>query len=155
MTPRDAIAFLPRLRSDILAEATKLVDETIKAGKSRAIKMSSGPLKAAKLAELDHPYARRHGPEGNPSLFPDNNPAIINVQTGAFRAAWQVKSASQLPKSIEATLRNDDVAADDLVEGTMWAISRPIIQSLELFMKTEVAKNTSKTLLRLYKKYGN
>lgn len=47
-----------------------------------AIRRSSGPWSQDQLDQADNPYAKRHG---HPLL----DPSMANVQTGAFRAAWQ------------------------------------------------------------------
>lgn len=49
---------------------------------------SSGPFSTRQLRQMGHPYARR-----NPR--PPGNPAVVNRQTGLFRASWRlVKTAN-------------------------------------------------------------
>jgi hypothetical protein len=122
----------------------------------RAIRWSSGPLKSNELARRDHPYAKRHGPEGLPSLMPRGNPAIINVQTGAFRAAWSKTQPESSRDGASLQVRNDDRKADILgsEHGTEHMIPRPIKAELEAGAVGQLDNELRKAVQRLELKYG-
>lgn len=93
----------------------------------RAISMSSGPFSLAELAEMDHPYARRHG---TPLL----EPFIINVQSGAFRQDWDMRQVGDQHFQVF----NDNAVADYLDQGTRYMFRRPIAEAVELVTEKEL-----------------
>src|SRR5438105_148810 len=80
-------------------------------------RLSSGPYRTSQLRQMGHPYSRRR--PRPPAL-----PAIINVQTGRFRAGWRIRarlSGSRLTLDVE----NVSPEAKFLLHGTRWMIARP------------------------------
>lgn len=66
-------------------EVNKAEAQSLRKAKVIARKWSSGAIKTATLAAMGHPYAQRHP-------RPLQDAAIINAQTGAFKAAWTTVS---------------------------------------------------------------
>lgn len=88
-----------------------------------AVKQSSGGLSLGAMQKMGHPFARRH-----PKPLAD--PAVINVQTGQFRANWRTLVARD-----EALIINADRVADFLERGTKTMVNRPIQEACEDFAK--------------------
>ena len=86
--------------------------------------LSSGPHSTADLRRMGHPYARRHG---KPLL----NPAIINAQTGTFRASWDGESPRPDGDGLTAAIFNTDPKAELLQSGTRTMFARPIDAQIE------------------------
>lgn len=101
---------LARLAESLRLAAKFAVIETAYAARARAVELSSGPHSYADLAALGHPYALRHG---SPKLDPN----VVNVQSGQFRAAWEVTGPTEQGDAIVAALQNTAPHADDLAEG--------------------------------------
>lgn len=95
-----------------------------------AVRLSSGEYSTEELMyEWDFPYSRR-----NPKPVPYDDPAVINAQTGAFRAGWHVAeepSYSGGGDSVSGSLDNSDPKANDIRTGVgswfgpMTVIERP------------------------------
>lgn len=79
---------------------------------------SSGPFSTRTLAAMGHPYARR-------APRPPGNPAVINRQTGAFRAAWRIVKAGDVTRVV-----NDSRLAQVFSRGTTVMIRRPIARAV-------------------------
>ena len=80
---------------------------------------SSGPYSLQKLADMDHPYAKRHG-------TPQLDPSIINLQTGRFRSSWATEAVIWTGGYSVARLINDNPVADKLRLGTQFMFARPV-----------------------------
>lgn len=80
---------------------------------------SSGPFSTRALAAMGHPYARR-------APRPPGNPAVVNRQSGRFRAAWRiVRSGDRI------RLVNDAPYARYFNDrGTRLMIRRPITRAV-------------------------
>lgn len=89
---------------------------------------SSGPFSARMLAAMGHPYARR-------APRPPDRPAIINLQTGAFRAAWRVVRAGDVTRVV-----NDSPLAPFFSRGTTVMIRRPIARAVAQAMRQKREK---------------
>jgi hypothetical protein len=100
--------------------------ETANAREALAIArgLSSGPLSQHQLTRMGHPYARR-------SPRPPFSAAIINLQTGLFRALWRVRGVESTGSGIRSVLANDAPYARYLGErGTSRTIGRPIVRAI-------------------------
>lgn len=86
--------------------------------------LSTGQYSSKQLRKMGHPYAKR-----NPR--PPQDAAIINLQTGIFKSAWQVIPAAKNLNSISAFIRNDSFVADFLQYGTDRMMVRPIRDRVE------------------------
>jgi hypothetical protein len=85
-----------------------------------ALERSSGPFSSEQLADMDHPYARRHG-------YPLLDPGTINVQTGAFKAHWRRERVADDHYQVV----NDDEKAEKILFGDFWTFNRPIDEAVE------------------------
>jgi hypothetical protein len=81
--------------------------------------LSSGPYSSARLRQMGHPY--RIG--GTPPM----DPAIINAQTGKFRAAWRVDPPRKRADGLSTRIVNTQPYAVYLLSGTGKMIARPIL----------------------------
>lgn len=81
--------------------------------------LSSGPYSSQRLRQLGHPY--RIG--GSPPI----DPAIINVQTGKFRAGWIVRPPRKQADGLSTRIVNTSPYAVYLLGGTRHMIARPIL----------------------------
>lgn len=79
--------------------------------------LSSGPLTSQQLAMLGHPYARRA-----PRVA---RPAVINVQTGRFRAGWHLVRQGDRQRVV-----NHSPLSPFFARGTRLMIRRPIVRSI-------------------------
>ncbi len=85
---------------------------------------SSGPLSTAQLRMLGHPYARRRP-------RPPFSAAIINVQSGRFKAGWRVIGPSSSSGGIRSRLVNVSPEARWMTErGTSRMIGRPVMRAI-------------------------
>lgn len=85
---------------------------------------SSGPLRQTQIAVMGHPYARRWP-------RPPFSAAIINVQTGRFRAAWRLRGPEAGGTGIRTVITNTAPEARFLTErGTKLMIGRPIVRAI-------------------------
>jgi hypothetical protein len=105
----------------------RLMREILKYGLGYSLMMSSGGLSSEDLAEMDHPYATRHG-------SPKEPPEIINKQTGVFFDSWGIRVFSR-----SAQIYNDAPYAEELRDGKMWVFARPILDVVESAMEDELA----------------
>lgn len=80
---------------------------------------SSGPFKAAVLAQMGHPYAKR-------SPRPPQDPRIINLQAGTFLADWRKADPILRPDGIASFIFNVDPVAHYLQDGTPTMIARDL-----------------------------
>lgn len=101
---------IAHLRTAVDRAIDMALDDTV----SDARRLSSGTRSSARLRQMDHPYARRHG---TPLLPPE----IINVQSGEFLSAWHRRRTSEGGQVI-----NDSSVADFLKSGTPRMFARPI-----------------------------
>lgn len=79
--------------------------------------LSSGPLTGRQLVAMGHPYARRAPRAGRP--------AVINVQTGRFRAGWQLVRSGDRMRVV-----NHSPLSPIFARGTRLMIRRPIVQAV-------------------------
>lgn len=154
MTPRQAVRRVRALEREIHRDLQGAVRRTLSAAKQEAKRLSSGPLSFADLARLDHPYARRHGSRGNTAVMPGKDPSVINVQTGAFKEAWQVDNPQGGDTTVSGRLFNLDEKADFLQYGTRFMVARPIPQRLEGFVRDRAEKEVATAAKRLERYYA-
>jgi hypothetical protein len=123
-TPREAEVLLRR-RVEAVDRAVRDSEKATLADALKiAQKLSSGPFTTAMLRALGHPYSRRR-----PN--PPADPAIINVQTGAFRAGWKATGPFNSRGGLVSRLRNLSPYAGFLFSGTSRMIARPIAQAIQ------------------------
>jgi hypothetical protein len=107
-----------RRRQSIMRRGFALAEvATIRQAKAHALMLSSGPLTPAQTKGI---YARR-----NPRA---RFPAVINVQTGDFRASWftsEYNGDGSRGRFTNSLINNSSVA--DFMKGTRFMIERPII----------------------------
>lgn len=91
-------SYFTHVRDRLLVGARQAVSLTVEDAYGKALDLSSGPISAALLRQMDHPYARRHG-------TPLRDPTVINRQTGAFYAGWE-RIATQVGVDAAGGVRN-------------------------------------------------
>jgi hypothetical protein len=101
---------LERFVNSLESELRLAVNDTLHAGFNLAVQASSGTLTEADLIARDHPYALRHG-------TPQEDPDVINVRSGAFRAGWRVSGPFTISGGYGGTIENIDPKADELKRG--------------------------------------
>lgn len=122
-TVLDGVAAYFRRRTHKLeAWARKAEQESAKEILPILYELSSGPYTSAQLKAMGHPY--RIG--GVPPL----DPAIINAQSGAFRAGWRVRPPRLTSDSLQTRIVNKTPYAPYLLSGTTKMIRRPILDRL-------------------------
>src|SRR5262245_1459076 len=99
--PRPILLTLRRTARILEPAIRKAEQEAAQEALRIARRLSSGPFTAAYLRRHGHPYSRRHGAR------PPADPAIINAQTGAFRAAWRVTNTRRTSRGLQTRLVND------------------------------------------------
>jgi hypothetical protein len=108
-------------------EVTDVMKRVQRDALAAARDMSSGPFgNPATLRRLGHPYARRR-----PVPIGAAYPAMINVNTGRFKAAW--KTSTRINRaSISVKLANDSPEARFLTErGTKKMVGRPVLEAIQ------------------------
>ena len=118
MTPAAAAAHFRRAAAAVRPAVIAEEQQAVQQAKAKAVALSSGPHSTAQLRAAGHPYSRR-----KPDASYDA--AIINVQTGAFRGAWQTASPIGDGSRITGGAVNRDRAAK-YMSGTKNMIARPI-----------------------------
>lgn len=123
--------------------------EATKAGYDEAIFLSSGNVSQKELDREDNPYARRHP-------RPLRDPAIINAQTGQFRADWENPPPTSYGGTIEGYIENHNPIADYLTQkrGQIGAyqsfmVERPIDDEVEDFTEKALEDRIAFNLRKL------
>jgi hypothetical protein len=88
---------------------------------------SAGTYSLADLADMDHPYAKRHG---TPLL----DPSTINIQSGRFISSWKQMPITSSGGAIVGIIVNESVEADYLKDGTRYMFKRPIDVEVEAYL---------------------
>lgn len=153
MTIVQAKSQVRKVQADLKREAQGAVSRSLTKGKNEARRMSSGPLSLAELRRRDHPYARRHG-GGLWSVMPKRTPAVINVQTGAFRDAWATDRPRADDRTVTGRLSNQDRVADWLRLGTRRMVARPVDVWLEQFLYKTLYDEVSEAARRIHRYYS-
>ena len=117
-----AAAHFRRAASRIAPQVVSAEKGTLKEAKADAVKLSSGPHSTAQLRAAGHPYARRA-----PNAAYDA--AIINVQSGRFRAAWKTIAPAAGLGGIVSRLVNGSPEAK-YMSGTKTTIARAVGQRI-------------------------
>lgn len=154
MTVKQARSQVVRLRSELRADVANVVSVTLQKTREEAVRLSSGPLTPQRLRQLDHPYAKRHGPLGRVSVMPGRTRAVINVGSGEFRSAWQRTAVKLVPGGAEGSILNESEVADYLEFGTELMVRRPITERLEDFVHNTAVKELERAWRRLERRYG-
>lgn len=154
MTVKQARNQIVRLKTDIRRDTRSAVQRALNAGEREAKRMSSGHLTLADLAKRDHPYAKRHGPLGNPSKMPGHTRSVINVQSGEFRADWMAGAAVLQGSSVGGRLQNLNPVADFLQYGTESMVRRPISVYMTEFLHSAAMKELQVSANRLERFYA-
>jgi hypothetical protein len=108
---RRSTAFQPFAR----AAEKEAAEETLKVLRE----LSSGPYSSARLREMGHPYRLGGSPPADP--------AVINAQSGKFRAAWVVQPPRKKADGLSTRIVNTAPYAVYLLSGTDRMIARPIL----------------------------
>ncbi len=154
MTVSQAKAQVARLRADVKAECKGAAKRTLTKGKNEARRMSSGQLSSAELARRDYPYATRHGSSGLWTAMSGKTPALVNVQTGAFKADWQTDPPQAGDSIISGRLMNLNPVADYLQYGTRNMVARPIKTWMEVYLEKVLQDEVKETARRLERYYS-
>ncbi len=117
---RGGIAAYFRRREKVLLPFARAAEKESATETLRVLQeLSSGPYSTSRLAQMGHPY--RIG--GTPPA----DPAVINVQTGGFRAAWIVRPPRRSANGLSTRIVNTAPYAVFLLSGTEKMIARPIL----------------------------
>jgi len=116
--------------------------------------MSSGPVTPAQSAAKDYIYARRHGPLGLVQYMPQKSRAVINEQTGQFKASWYADAPQSQDRTVSARLSNQNEVADFLQYGTEFMVRRPINVYLTDFINNAALKELQIMTSRLERFYS-
>lgn len=156
MTLAQARRTIEAARRDIRREIVWAAQRALEEARRDALAYSSGPLSLTTLRKRDHPYAKRHGPMGNPNAMPGGDPAIVNVQSGAFKSAWHVDhpQMSDSGRAIRGRISNQSQVADWLQFGTRFMVPRPIAQAVEASLASHAAEEVSRAERRLALTYN-
>lgn len=130
------------LQTRAVGEFTRALDETAREGVRLGQDLSKGPYTQALLTAMGHPYAKRRPRPPLPT-------AIINYQTGNFYRAWAARNAVLRSGLLSAFVLNASPEATDLDRGTMWAIRRPIGETIENVLPTILQKQVMDAVRRL------
>ena len=116
---------LATYKKQVAAKAKSAAAATAKRTTSVAVKMSSGTVTPSESMARGYLYSTRH-----PANFQGVSDALINSQTGAFRAKWFGWSVVD-NFGLHVQIRNDDRKADWLQYGTSRMRKRPIALVIE------------------------
>ena len=142
MTPHEAAQHFHKVSVGLLPAVMAEEKVTATLAKASAVLLSSGPHSTAHLRAAGHPYARRA-----PNAAYDA--AIINVQTGSFRSAWQTAPPSGSSSRIVCGVVNRDKAARYMT-GTAKMIERPIQVAVQTRVMPARIKRISTAISRLF-----
>ena len=132
---------LRRLQRSARAELDAATMRAARQGMTHAKKLSSGPFGARSLAEIDAPYAVRHG-------APKLPPEVINARSGVFREHWTATRAPSADGTV--LIKNTDPKAKFLERGTPTMFARPIDVPVELFVtRTALPLQIQVAILRI------
>lgn len=137
LTPKQAAAHFRRAATAVPPAIIAAEQVTVKEALTNAGKLSSGPNSAAQLKAAGHPYSRQRP---NPAY----DAAIINVQSGRFRAAWRGTG----PKAIGGIVTSHIVNASPeakYMTGTKRMVARPVADAI----RASVAASRTARLARL------
>lgn len=121
MTPAQSAQRLRQMQQRLRDGVVKAEADTAREAYQQARRLSGGPFSSADLAQMGHPYARR-----NPQ--PPADPALINIQSGRFEAAWQIRLPRWTATGLHTEIRNETPYAGYLDTGTQKMIARPLVQ---------------------------
>lgn len=115
--PGQIAIVLRRTAHAMEAGAKAAESEAAKVAMEIAHDLSSGPITSRELRKLGHPYG--HG------RTPPADPAILNLQSGAFKAGWRIIGPRKSGDGLRTTLVNASPYAGHLLRGTRRMIPRP------------------------------
>jgi hypothetical protein len=101
--------------------------------------LSRGRYTSRQLRALGHPY--RHGGT------PPQDPAIINIQSGAFLAAWEIVPSAD---GTGGMVVNRSPQAEWLRAGTSRMIARPTVERVEEEVGPRHLERAERALLALF-----
>jgi hypothetical protein len=130
----------------------RLIDERVRKAEresaEQALKiarqLSSGKISSAQLRQRGHPYAAR-----NPR--PPQDPAIVNVQSGAFRDGWKITGPRTSSKGLVTRLVNTSKPAKFLGRGTSRMIPRPIADAITQQLRRDRKNRLARALRQALK----
>ena len=120
MTLTEAADHFGKMADGLTSEAQRVTRDTLADVFAAARLYSSGGLSSRRLRQLGHPY-RLGG-------TPPQDPAVINVQSGEFRAAWEIVPAAD---GLSGSVVNQTPQAEFLRRGTSRMIARPLVERVE------------------------
>lgn len=137
LTPKQLAAHFRRAAAAVPSAIVAAEQQTVKDALANAAALSSGGSSLAQLRVAGHPYSRQRP---NPAY----DAAIINVQSGRFRADWR----GQGPRTIGGVVTSHVVNASPeakYMQGTRRMIARPIADAI----RSSVAASRAARLARL------
>lgn len=114
---------LSRIDGALRDAAGEMVRQASSVGGKAAREASSGRYSLSRLAEMDHPYARRHG-------VARLDPATINVQTGRFLRGWREGAIMMTRRGAKGRVFNQTDRARWMF-GTRLMVERPVWLPIE------------------------
>ena len=139
MSPDEAADRLEKWSADLRTNLGTAARANLADLLETARRHSSGPLSTAELRRRDHPYARRHG-------APQEDPAAINRQSGAFLAAWESEGPDEDGDDLTVSVFNTDWKAPLLEAGTRFMFERPLPEAVEAEVEPRAAERVEKAL---------
>lgn len=136
-----ALRQLPRALEAAAADATAPLQQLAHAA---LIERSSGTLTAQDLAQLDHPYARRHGRALRDS-------ARINRRTGRFAAGWEMLPAERGRGVVRRRIVNRTDRAR-WMHGTRYMVERPLTRVVALALRRRLLSRLKMAIRSTWKR---
>lgn len=122
-TPAQAARHFREAATSLPAAVIRDEQETVKEAKAKAVQMSSGPHSTAALRAAGHPYGRR-------TRNVNYEAAIINAQSGRFRAAWATTAPRLTGGAVICSVVNGSPEAK-FMAGTKNMVARPIADAVK------------------------
>jgi hypothetical protein len=131
LTPKQFAAHLRQIPARAGAAIIAAEQQTVQEGMSAAYQLSSGRNSLA-----GHPYSAARP---NPAY----NPAIINVQSGRFRAAWKSTGPVSIGGRVVSKIINDSPEAK-YMSGTKRMVARPIATAIRAAVEPDRQKRLAR-----------
>ena len=122
-TPKQLAAQFRRAAAAVFPAIVAAEKQTATEAEAAGVHLSSGPHSTAQLRAAGHPYSRQR-----PNSAYDA--AIVNMQTGAFAAAWRPVPPSVSGSRVICGAVNRDAAARYMA-GTRFMVARPVAAAVQ------------------------
>jgi len=134
VTLAEAAAILRRKAQEIERRLKIAEEQNAQEALTVARAYSSGPFSSKELAVMGHPYARR-------APRPPGNPAVLNRQTGRFRAGWRIVHVGDTWKVV-----NNSKLLPYFSQGTAVMIRRPIVRAIAQTLRRSRERRLARAL---------